>query len=392
MSLRSLGARIYYRIGIHAAPPGTLLYGVHYGVRRVVNAGILRDASRDAIVRSPYGGTPWYSIERARRSRPVDGLALIFFIGVGDYLMATPMIESLRLAHMDLPIYAYASTSSDSHNSSLVADLLRTNPAIDKVFTYRGRSRHRWVDYDFRDALQYVPKNFLVLPVVYETVPSILHRETTLHETFGLPVTLPVRGPVLNTANEPSPAAEAVLETVRAQMTSSSARRLVCCHLDARSSGYLYPEMEALLNGLIAENCLVVHFGESGMSSPALVNIEVSTTTLNDTISLLSILKNDGLPLCFLSVNSLMWPISAGLGVPNLGIHVFFDESIHQYLYPNIFVVSQHNYPRVSPSRLFLAPYGSYKQSRSRSGVEVVDYTPAFIVNCFRRFLEINQV
>ncbi len=390
MGLRSAVRRVYYSIGIHGAPSGTLLYHVHRRLRRLNHVGQFRDASRDTMVVSPYGGTPWYAIARARRSRPVDGLALIFFMGVGDYLMTTPMIEALHLAHPDLPIYAYASSNSDSANSPLVIPLLHANPAIDKVFTYRGRPGRRWLDYDFRDALRSVPKDFLVLPVVYETMPEVLHRETNLFETFGLSVTLPVRGPLLPASNQMSPPAAAILATIRERMHSSSAHHIACCHLDARSSGYVYPEIDRLLNGLLAEGCLVVHFGKSGITNDDVIDIDVTTITPNDTIALLQSLKGGELPLCFVSVNSLMWPISAGLGVPNLGLHVFFDESIHQYLYPNIFVISQHHYPRISPSRLFLAPYESHKQSRSRPGVEVTDYDAGFVINCFRRFLEIS--
>jgi len=388
MEFPSLARRIYFRIGIHTAPPGTVLHYVHRGLRQISHAGDLRHASRDAMVRSPYGGTPWYAIERARRNRPVDGLALIFFLGAGDYLMATSMIAALRLAHPDLPIYAYASTTSDAANSPLVIQLLRSNPAIDRVFPYKGRPGRRWLDYDFRDALQHVPANFLVLPVVYETIPEILHRETTLRETFGLPVTLPVEGPVLHCTTELSPAARVVLDTISLRAASSSAHRIACCHFDARSSGYVYPAVDTLLQGLLSEHCLVVHFGKSGLTDQNLINIDVATITLNDTIRLLQILQQQSLPLCFLSVNSLMWPISAGLRIRNLGLHVFFDESIHQYLYPDIFVISQHQYPRISPSRLFLAPSGSFALSRSDSGVKVADYAPSFVLGCFRRFLE----
>jgi hypothetical protein len=391
MNLRSAALQAYYRIGIHTAPPGTLFHFLHTTFRGLARVGTPREVSRDAMVRSPYGGTPWYAIDRARRSRQVDGLALIFFMGVGDYLMATSMLEALRLAHPDLPIYAFASSNSDAANSPLVVNLLRNNPAIDKVFTYRGRPGYRWPDYDYRDVLPEVPENFLILPVTYETLPRIVHRETTLFETFGLPVMLPVTGPRLQTGTPLTPSAEAILAQINARLGHTTARSVVSCHLDSRSSGYVYPEIKKLLNGLLAEGCLVVYFGQSGIEGAAdLIEVDVTTITLSDTISLLHNLKNGPLPLRFVSVNSLMWPISAGLGVPNLGLHVFFDESIHQYLYPNIFVISQHLYSRVSPSRLFQAPHYVHKQRRAVIGVEFTDYQPDFVIDCFRRFLELN--
>ena len=85
-----------------------------------------------------------------------------------------------------------------------------------------------------------------------------------------------------------------------------------------------------------------------------------------------------------------MWPVSVGLGIANLGMHIFWDVCIHQYLYPNIFVITQHNYPRVSPSRLFLAPVGSFTETVSKSNTLFADFDPAFVLNCFRRFREVN--
>ena len=82
-NFRLLPGAYTFRIGIHTAPPGTVLHYVHRGLRQISHAGDLRHASRDAMVRSPYGGTPCRAIERARRNRPVDGLALIFFLGAG---------------------------------------------------------------------------------------------------------------------------------------------------------------------------------------------------------------------------------------------------------------------------------------------------------------------
>jgi hypothetical protein len=231
---------------MHAAPPGTLLFYAHRSIHSVMYSGRLRYASRFAMRRSRYGGTFYYDIVRARRTRQVDGIALIFFMGIGDYLMATPLIEELHLAHPDLPIYAYASSNADSVNSPLVYQLLCANPVFDRVFSFRGRPGWQWVDYDFRDALTNVPENFLILPVIYESVADISHRETALLETFGLPVKLPVRGPILHTSGDFTEPARVILSRIRQRIQASSARRVVCCHFGARSSGYVYPHIDQL--------------------------------------------------------------------------------------------------------------------------------------------------
>lgn len=388
MNLRTPILKAYLRIGMHAAPPGTLLHYLHRSVMAMAN--MRQGPSRGVVRRSPHGGTPYYDITLARRTRRVDGLALVYFMGLGDYLMTTPMIEALRLAHPDLPIYAYASSSNDWVNSSLVVHLLRVNPMIDKVFSYRGYPGVSWTSYDYRDALRSIPENFLALPVVYEERESIQHRETTILETFGLPVRLPVQGPRLYSGPELTDPAALLQAEIRRRMEASSAERVVCCHLGARSSGYAYPYVEQLVRGLLAEGCFVIHFGASGFEHDNLVDIDVTTITPHDTISLLRTLKDEAGSLCLVSVNSFLWPVSAGLGIRNLGLHVFWDESIHQYLYPNIFVISQYTYPRISPSRLFLAPGGSFQQTLSKHNTHLTDFDAAFVMHCFRRFIEAN--
>jgi hypothetical protein len=130
-----------------------------------------------------------------------------------------------------------------------------------------------------------------------------------------------------------------------------------------------------------------VSFTKAGFEHDNLIEIDVTSITPNDTILLLKALKEEQLPLYIVSVNSLMWPISAGLDIPNLGMHVFLDHSVHQYLYPNIFVITQYNYERISASRLFLTPMGKYDVSLSRSRVEFADFDPEFVTDCFLRFI-----
>ena len=105
--------RVYRRIGIHAAPPGTLFFLLHTLVHRVVHRRIFGYASGDPFTRAKFGGIPYYKVARVRRTRPVSGLALVYFMGAGDCLMTTPLIHALHIAYPDLTIYAYVSSYSD---------------------------------------------------------------------------------------------------------------------------------------------------------------------------------------------------------------------------------------------------------------------------------------
>jgi hypothetical protein len=376
-----LGA--YLRIGMHAAPPGTLLHQIHALLRRVYRHRMYRYATADPAMRGRYGATRLYDIARLRRSRRVDGLALIFFMGAGDYLMATPLIRALRAAHPDLLLYAYASSHTDAVSSPLVIQLLQTNPMIDRVIPYRGRPRGSWLDYDFSDALASVPPAFVILPVVYETTPAVYHRVTAVLETFGLPVDFPIPVPITY-ATKLSPAAEAMAKTIRNRIEKTAPERVVCCHFGARSSGYEYPYADRLVGYLLRQGFLVVSFSPVDVENTQLVTIDVSTITPNDSIEILRGLKSERPELAMISVNSITWPISAALGIPNLGLHVFNDESVHQYLYPNLYLITNHVYPTVSPFRFFLVPDGAYQTRRSADrAIMFADYKPEFVIDSF---------
>lgn len=382
--------RLYLRIGIHAAPPGTLCYFLHSRARALARWRLRRYVTGDVYARAAFGGTPYYDIAMVRRTRQVDGLALVFFMGLGDYLFATPVIEALRLAHPGLLIYAYASTSNDAVNSSLIEPMLRANRYVDAVFAYRGRPRGGWLDYDFRDCLKNVPRNFIILPVIYDTDPVVCHRVTAILESFNLPVSLPVPLPLVE-PGEPSAACSELLAEIRRRVSRHSPRAIVCCHFGTRSSNYLYPHRDELLRGLTRAGYVVVTLSETDVADPRLVEVDISAITPGDTIGLLRALKAEGQALFIVSVNSVMWPISAALGIANLGLHLFHDPSVHQYHYPNIFVVTRFTYPRLSPSRMFIAPSGSYRETPSETGVVFTDFDARFVLECFSSLYDLCQ-
>jgi hypothetical protein len=376
-------SRAYRRIGIHAAPQGTLFFLLHSLVRRVAHRRIFGFVTGDPYTRSKFGGIPYYNIQRVRKTRQVDGLALVYFMGAGDYLMTTPLIHALHLAHPDLPIYAYGSTHTDTVNSALVIQLLKANPEVDRVFTYAGRPRSVWTDYDFSDALKDIPKNFLILPVFYDVEPVVYHRATSVLETFGLPVDLPIATPIAHKADM-SPAGESLLRSIRTKLGAGSPEWIVCTHFGARSSGYEYPHAGDLIKRLIRLGGLVVSFSEVDLKDDRLVQVDITKISVTDSIEVLRALKNDRQPLFMISINSVMWPVTAALAIPNLGMHIFLDPAIHQYLYPNIFPVTQHRNAQLSPSRWFYPPESAFIERQEKGGPRFTDYKPGYIVDCFQ--------
>jgi len=346
------------------------------------------------LARGRFGGYPYYDIEYVRQRRRIAGLALIFHMGIGDYLMATPVIHDIRIRNADLPIYAFASTTSDEVSSPHVIHMLRRNPDITATYGYAGRTGSDWRSYDFSDSLPNIPEDFLILRMIYDTDAEVWHRVTALAEAFSLPVTLPVAAPLVP-PTEPSDHARALLDTIRSKAANArpskrnraaaaASKRIVCCHFDARSSNYEYPHAAVVIQALLKAGYLVLNLTPTDLTDRSLLNIDVRKLTPNDTIEILRTLKKEGFDLSIVSVNSIMWPISGCLDIPNLGIHIFFDASIHQYLYPSLRIVTHHAYPRVSPSQLYLVTSPAHVSERLLpNAVTVSDYDPQFVLRSF---------
>jgi hypothetical protein len=383
-------SRAYRRIGIHSAPPGTLFFYAHMLVQRLMHRRIFGYVTGNVYTRARFGGIPYYNIMHVRKTRQVDGLALVYFMGAGDYMMTTPLIQALHLAHPDLPIYAYGSTHTDTVNSSLVIQLLKANPLIDRVFPYAGRPRSVWTDYDFSDALKDIPKNFLILPVFYDVEPVVYHRATGVLETFGLPVDLPVPAPIAYKADLSVPATN-LLTSIRAKVETVSPSCIVCTHFGVRSSGYEYPHADELIERLLKLGALVVTFSKVDLRHDNLVQVDISQISVTDSIELLRALAGGTGPLFMISVNSLMWPVTAALGIPNLGMHTFFDPAIHQYLYPNIFTITPYTNEQVSPSRWFCPPHGAYRIRQKSGETAFTDYKPDYVIDCFQRMRSLSK-
>jgi hypothetical protein len=135
----------------------------------------------------------------------------------------------------------------------------------------------------------------------------------------------------------------------------------------------------------LGSGLLVITLSPCDLIDAQLASVDVGEISMNDTIELLRALRAADQTVHAVSVNSVMWPVSAALGIRNLGLHIFFDESVHQYLYPNIFIITQHLYPRVSPGRVFLASNGDHGERMSDNGTVLADFNPEFVFHCFKR-------
>jgi hypothetical protein len=218
-----------------------------------------------------------------------------------------------------------------------------------------------------------------------DTDRMVPHRVASVLQTFGLPQIWPVPRPRLYP--EPlSAAAQNILRDIRQGAAACDARGIVCCHFDTRSSGYTYPYGERLVRGLIAAGYFVVSFSKLGIEDAGLCAVDVATISVNDTAGMLSALKSDATPLRMVTVNSMLWAMSAALDIPNLGLQNVHAAAMHQFLYPNISVITNRRHSLIPPELLFMAPDRSFTERQSGSGLTFVDYHARFILECFSRF------
>lgn len=322
----------------------------------------------------------YYNFDKALSVNPnVKGIALIFFMGIGDYLYTTPMIEALKKKYPHLPFHAHVGAQFDRNNSPLVGKLLETNPHIEKVFYFNG-FRHPliWKNYNYQDAFKNIPEGFLAVPVYYDYSVRVPHRVKSLFETFGLSVPQDTPAPVMYFPQTPAPVVERLFTQV--QDAAHGKKGIVFLQLDSRGSNYVYPHVRALAEGLIQDGYFVMSVTKGGPTeNPAYLEIDIKQLTINETWHLLSLLKAR-FALYVIAVNSVFWAASAGLNLPNLGLQHWVDKKVHNLWYPNIEVVTDYHYPLLPREKQIMAPPESYTPHNKK----IIDYKPDWIIKWFK--------
>ena len=326
----------------------------------------------------------YYNLENALAANlKVKGIALIFFMGIGDYLYATPMLSALKKQFPNVPFYGYVGSSFDRNNSPLVGKLLEGNPAFEKVFYFDGvRHPFIWKNYNYEKALAQIPEGFLAVPVYYDYGVHIEHRVKSLFDTFGLPEPQEILAPQMYFPVQPTAVVQAYLNEISAK--AQGKKGIVFLQLDSRGSNYVYPHMRQLAQGLIDEGYLVLSVTKGGpLESTDYVEIDIKKLTINETWHLLSLLK-EKFVLRVIAVNSVFWAASAGLNLPNLGLQHWIDKKVHNLWYPNIQVVTEIMYPHLPREKQILAPAESY----TRHNKKIIDYKPGWVIKWFKETFE----
>jgi hypothetical protein len=323
-----------------------------------------------------------FNIDKALSQSEVRGVALIFFMGMGDYFYTTPLIAALKQRYPSLPFIAYVSRHISQFNNPSVALLLKQNPHIDTVIEYDGKAHSFFKNYDYTDALKYVPADHLAIPVLYEHLPKTSHRVLSLFDTFGVdtPAQLPL--PQIYTPPKPAPHVEKLLEKIMTCCRENKARGIVFMQLDMRSSRYSYPSGDQLATGLEKRGYYVISASKLTAESPMHHQLDLSTFSIIDSIHLLKLLR-DHFPTTYtVGTISVFWSISSGFDIPTLGLHHFIDPSMHNVWYPNTHVITHYDYEHIPADKKFIAFPDDYTINRRGQ----VDFHPNFVLRCFDEF------
>lgn len=327
----------------------------------------------------------YYNLDNALAVNPnIKGFALVFFMGLGDYLYTTPLIEALAKKYPEMELWAYVSDKMDRNNSPLVAGLLKTNPYIKKVQTFKGiRNPFIWKNYDYSEVVKNAPEDFLVLPVYYEYKPITLHRTASLFETFNLPFrnrkNFP--RPVFYFPSEIPAKIQTVLDTIK--KGAKKTKGIIFLQLDSRASFYTYPEIDALVRKLIWAGYFVLSVTKCNVRDPHFKMLDIKQFSFNENCYLLSLLKKE-FPLYIVALNSVFWAASAGLDIPNLGLQHWQDPKVHNLHYPNILMLTEIKYAKIPSKNQIVVREG---KDFTRHNEKIIDFKVDAILKYLERLI-----
>ena len=339
---------------------------------------------RNTIPQLPVGSVIRMNIERAIEILPnVNRIALVFFIGIGDYIHATPFVKKLKEKYSRLPFVAYVSNQFDSNNSPLVADCLRFDPNFDEIFTYNGvQNKTYWINYDYSEVVSREPETTLILPVIYDHTPLTLSRDDALCDTFCLPRSSLVPRPIIYDI----PISDHVRETLTKVLEMVKLRNLrgvVWLQMKSRSADFSFNKCEELAIKLVNAGYFVLCVDSLDLADECCISLNLDQFRITDSIRLLQLI-NERMKTYCLTIASCFMAISSAFDIPNLAISFWHDEVLKSYYYPNLYIVTHKPYYCVPRMQQFLAPEEAFENDHSL----YYQYKPDYLFECFQEMVE----
>ena len=128
---------------------------------------------------------------------------------------------------------------------------------------------------------------------------------------------------------------------------------------------------------------------KTNIVNPKLLVIDIKKYTINDSISLVRMIKNYHIPICFLTTISCFASISSALQIPNLCMQHTYDPYISSVYYSNIYLVVNKKYNQIPADRTFICPQYKIKEVENSNNLI---YSYDFIVTAFHKFMNITSI
>jgi len=306
-----------------------------------------------------------YNLAQAIRILGAECIALVFFMGAGDYLMMNPVLSDLRKACPGVKLLGCVSSSKDAHNSPLVAELLACDPNIDEVIEYAGSpGSDDWRHYNYQDVLFRIPAKTIVIPMLYTYSLSARHRLLEFYDLFHLPKPSIVMAPQLHINARAAAECACALDNITSNASSSGKDRIAFVHVETRSSCYSYNKTDQLVKRLVDNGYFVVLVSQASssdwlmaISNSDMFLVDPMVFSLPGSMALFRALAADYVGR-FVSITtpSLFWHVSAACNVKNISLHHRHDPCVHNTHYPNIHLLSFCDYPCVPSSNITIVP------------------------------------
>ena len=319
----------------------------------------------------------YFNLDALMKENPsIKRFGLVFFMGIGDYFYATNFIEYLRKKYSFIKFDAYVSKNFDGNNSPLVGKVLATNPNFEKIYYFDGcQEKNCWKNYEYSECYRIKSNDTFLLPMIYQYNPNILSRTETLCETFG------IKPPAIN----PLPIIYDYKATDKVKAVFSKQcnrmKKVVFFQGTGRSSNFTYNQNDDIISGLLSRGFFVISVEKTNITNENLLKIDINDFSINETISLLRIIKQRKIKIYILCVASCFASISAGLKLPALIIQHRRDDCIKTVYYSNAFLITNELYKDIPRDRQFLSEDKDFVQSSENK--DIVFFNNNFVLKCF---------
>ena len=406
--------KFYLKVGFHTAAPNTLLGRFNSAMVAVVKAlaKMVETPNTEPALKDKH----WYKIEDhlgrriptmtyglvfqetlrenyrvifdldyAVKHLGAKSLHIILFMGIGDYFFITPFLRQIKNTYPHMPIIAHVSDQLDSCNSPMVAEALKLSTDITEIRFYKGelgsKSLLDWRNYDYHDALSNIEPTGLAFPALYAYNANVRNRSAQMCRDYGLEAPATTI-PIVGETPAPSEAVDFFLKQVAVKTTSNPYCGIVFLHLETRSSNYTYPHTQSLIKRLSDCGYVVISITSIGRQSDGHFEIDIKKTKFGESVKILQSLSTIyGDAVTMITTPSVFGAVSSGLGIKNLQLQHRHDLGLRSLWYPNLTIMTPHDYPAIPEENIALTPSDAYEVNPAG----YIDYTVDHIMQVFKK-------